>query len=588
MKVQLKSNMSGRLNKIRAGVVYQNITSVLGELGQNSQRAGATEVIIKLEGNKLVFRDNGSGCDDPQTVFELDYSGFGVGFGEGFSSVFTIADKLNVASNGWIAEANVLDILATNNFDIAIRKSSEVPQGFAVRIEGERITENFWELDQFIKEMGAMLPMKVEYNGEVIVKKDLLNENIGSSDFVFPVDNSFYTANLSPSIWTDSKLYFESRFVCDHWVRGACANIILKPGGVTLKAPDRRGIVTDKKYHEFHEQLSKDLRAMYLEFIKDATDREISDYSEEIDRHLQPEEYMGFLKLDSSFISALQVTGLDDGMDEEALSLMLGITEVEATPEANEGVFIFERDEEDASAVTDIAFRPTKFRGTKASRNTRKDNSDVLARLKDGRNIHKVLWVSSNDYESHRTEVEQYEYYGFAIVIAHNKLYENVYKALGIQAFMDSEKDVRKENRFENVGVKTKGETRFMWLLERLERKYDLPGIFRLANISCTVEHLRNGIVVETEDLGVHGVAQHSPEGTKIYLNRESMGLQAYKVSNWESTNISVNDLRALLRNVETIAHELAHIVGGIEATDGSQLHDGLTSQIQREIADLF
>ena len=73
--VQVCVNTFNRLKKIRNGVVYDSITTVIDELLQNCQRTfiiGNVEnptIDIIVNAEAIIVRDNGNGCKDPQSVF---------------------------------------------------------------------------------------------------------------------------------------------------------------------------------------------------------------------------------------------------------------------------------------------------------------------------------------------------------------------------------------------------------------------------------------------------------------------------------------------------------------------------------------
>lgn len=596
--VEIKSNIAGRLRKIRGGVVYQNITSVLGELGQNAQRAGATQVVISLNSDTLSFTDNGSGCDDPQTVFELDYSGFGVGFGEGFGSVFTISDKLTVASRDWVVHLDIEQAMEDEDFSIVVDQNVQ-KEGFAVHLQGARIEEHNYELEQFILEMGSLLPMEVVFNGDVIQKKNLLKQiPRGDVNFKHSVENTLYEATFTPSRWTDFKVYYESRFVTDFYRGGATGNIILKDDAVTLKAPDRRDFVTDEKYYEFVRQVERDTKEMYRGFVQVATNDEMDSFADTIANYLDVDDYLGFLSMDDSLLNAVRNDEEYKHMSDEELMKHFGLTPPEthhysgtsgSSTKGGEhynpmGDYVHaeigegdDRHEGNMSMTVNLV----------DSRQKKVKNTTFAEKLKELANAHKVLWIKSADYDLFKKEIEQYKYYGFTVVIAHNRLYEEAYTEIGVKYFHDASKDVQKKYKFENVGAHDKKERRIMWLLQRIEEYFQVPGVFRIADIHCQVEHFRNGLLVDTETKVVHGTMNDNKHaGKRIYLNRQSIQLPSYRVSNWESENISVNDMRMLVKNIETISHELAHLL--YDTTDGSREHQKEQAKIQKEIAELF
>ena len=98
--IGLTSNIANRVKKIREGVVYTERTAFVAELIQNAQRAKAKNIWVDVSDGYFSIKDDGEGCADPGNVFTLDLSGWGQDvhspFGEGFSSVFVVANRIAV------------------------------------------------------------------------------------------------------------------------------------------------------------------------------------------------------------------------------------------------------------------------------------------------------------------------------------------------------------------------------------------------------------------------------------------------------------------------------------------------------------
>ena len=101
-----------------------------------------------------------------------------------------------------------------------------------------------------------------------------------------------------------------------------------------------------------------------------------------------------------------------------------------------------------------------------------------------------------------------------------------------------------------------------MWMLEKIEKHYGLNNVFRIADIDTVLEHYRNDKLVDSEQQITHGLYRREADGReRIYLNRDSLLLPTYRVDKWDSGNLTLNDLRMMLKNLETVAHELAHLM---------------------------
>ncbi|WP_204336359.1 ATP-binding protein, partial [Proteus mirabilis] len=82
---------------------FSNFSTFLAELIQNSRRAGASMVDIRLEGKSLTVIDDGQGVQDFQKLFTIAESGWDAQtqslenpFGMGFTSALFACEVLKV------------------------------------------------------------------------------------------------------------------------------------------------------------------------------------------------------------------------------------------------------------------------------------------------------------------------------------------------------------------------------------------------------------------------------------------------------------------------------------------------------------
>lgn len=571
--IQIRSNISNRLAKVREGVVYDSVTSVLGELAQNAQRAQATEVSVVIANGAIVMHDNGKGCADPQQIFEMDSSGWGLdeAFGEGFFSTFVVADTLAVSSADWEVNVDVAKVIETNDVDLNVKRVATPIEGFRVVLRGTKIQEHEAELIQFMEELASLMPQDVAVNGIEVPKLDLTKVNAPYSE---SFETDLYTATIAPATgWMSYvKVYYESRFVCELYVDGLSGNLVLKQNAVTLKAPDRRAIVFDDKRAEFLRVLREDTKTMYKHFVEVATDSDLDKYAQEITEYLEVEDYLALLPMSEEELRAEKAEEERREMMDVDIALNMGI-ESEHRPVALQ-VSDNERTEETQEITTQVVTK------------RKQENKKQVKKLEVLRNQRKVAWVKASEAESSQELIKELEYYGFKILVARNKLYELSFSFLGIVSIHEIESTVNKNCTLTNIGATTKKEKRVMWMLERIEKYYGLVDVFRIADIDMKLEHYRNGRLVEKEKTEVNGLFRREGDTKRIYLDRKALQLPSYRVDKWDSANLNLNDLRMLLKNIEVVAHELAHLLYG--TNDNTIEHTDAQSKIMKEIAELF
>jgi len=597
--VEIRSNIGGRLKKIRDGVVFGAVTSVIGELGQNGQRAiaqairegklpdmGAGELRVLVTEDSIMFLDNGCGCSDPQVALELDTSGFGVGFGEGLSSIFFIADHIELESLNWSVAIDVDKMLQENSFTLDVQKKEVPTSGFMVYLKGVRIAQHHDELLKFVNEMAALLPMPVYVNNELIAKKDLGKVD---SKFTMKFDTPWFEGTLGVSAysWEDLRIYFENRFVCTYWLKGVIGNITLKPGAVNLKAPDRREIVYDEKRSAFSKSLEDCAKELYLNYIQVSDDEAIDRVSENIARYVDVEQFLPYLSLDREALlehkKRMAEQGLDGTEDDDC-----------ECPQTVYFPSYAKHDPCDSNATIGEAEDSRTERGHKVNTNVvqmrirnREDSEKFINELHNLRDSHKVVWIKASEIDLYTDVIKELEYHDFVVVISRNKLYEEAFKHLGILNFHDIQKEATVKYDIKNVGVKSPKERRILWMLERIEEHYQLESTFRIADVSSYIEHKRDGRVVAKEVRLVRALYQENTDGRKrIYIDRKSLRLPDYRVTRWESGNITINDVRMMLKYFDCIAHELAHLLKG--TSDNTKEHTEAQQDIMQQIASLF
>ena len=171
--IEIKSDMMGYIQNIRSQVMFDSQTTVVDELVQNCKRAGAKNVNITLyERDTLTIQDDGIGCDDLQDLFCSNHSGWknvAEAFGQGFFSVFSIADEIEVISIGGSIFIDVNDILNNGQFSFNEDKT-KTRKGFYVKLKGESVRKNATTIKDYIRNDLCCHDSSINYsfNGEHI------------------------------------------------------------------------------------------------------------------------------------------------------------------------------------------------------------------------------------------------------------------------------------------------------------------------------------------------------------------------------------------------------------------------------------
>ncbi|MCD5401038.1 hypothetical protein LR013_00360, partial [candidate division NPL-UPA2 bacterium] len=537
-KIALRSNIAGRIQKIREGAVYQDKFCFISELIQNSQRAKAKTIDIQTrysDGSiEIIFQDDGKGCGDPAKVFTLDLSGWSDSvyqpFGEGFSSLYQVADEIVVQSKNWTARLNIKQALEEENFEevIDIAKNEGI-KGF--KVTAILTLDSLLDLEEEIRATGSRVPVEVFLNHlkiekeKVVLKPFSMERNIRGIGRVV-----LAPSNNQPEV----ELYYEGRFVTNQYAHGLTGKVFLKAGALTLKAPDRRAIVDDQKNYYFEKVVLQRLKKeVYKTLLRDHTEK-IQEFSYEIGRILEPKDFMKHIFLG---LERKNLAGKSQKLSKEisiaAATLNVVENEEVTTPVVSNGTV------------------------TVPARAVETDEIKEIKKLvKKGR----IFYY--RDYESDVSEqAALLRYYGATVLMA-DELQEKVLRYLNVPAIQESRKYISKSMIYNRVGAINKKEERILSFLAPIIKHFDLPGdIFKFADITSEIVFKnKEGHVIGKKKSSVLGLVIEENYAAVILLSRKELGLRRYPIP-YGAKSLTAKDMKLLIRIIPVIAHELAHLI---------------------------
>ncbi len=648
--MEIRSNTIGKLRKIYDGRSFSDRIVIISEMFQNAQRAKATRVDITLGDGTLVFADNGCGCDDPQKTLTLDLSSWKTtdeGFGIGLWSWLAVpqVEQMEIYSQGWKSTIRVNELFESNVPQAHVEQlDGSFVDGFKVVIKSPYFTEHYYDVEQRIVADGELQLFDVYLNGVLVPRRDLHAEVYG--DFVKSFSNHLFDATLSISQWGSPMLYYEKRpvqkfYLCNGSVEGV---VELKKNALTLQEPDRKNVIYDTKRERFSKKLQDCAKELYIEFVKIADNRAIDKYAESISRILEVKDYEKYILTDDmveeweeqqrnignflaqrNSIDALmraieqsnknrQMSFLEDKMtevDRRRIAQLLNLNNSNpnvkwvATNEVHDGpgTVIDNPSPEFFESVNYLVVGGIVYRKIdleEYEENYKQEDEENLSgiyvstkkakknNLKDVlKKTSKKVWVKASEAEQYKELRSVAEYYGVKVFVANNVLHDNVFKKYDVPYITEIEEGVQKRFFKKNVCLKTKKEEYFINLLRHICDYYMIPrDTFLIGNLKLYIETklrdrvINREIIINKKDqIGVEGVCQ----GDKIILDRHAINLSRF---NLLGNGIGVNEIKAIMANLDLLAHELAHLLYNTE--DGTSEHHKRESEIRKEITNLY
>ena len=598
MKIQ--SNTLGKLQKIRNGNVFESPLIFIRELLQNSQRSKANNVDMLVDGNSFICVDDGCGCTNPENVFTLDLSSWestNEGYGIGFWSILSIPNikKLTVLSDKWECTVDVEKLFREGDLTVE-RKAIQKMKGFKVILESDYFESNCAEIEQYVFEVAKLLPFRTTINELVVYKRDVF-DLYQNQTFCKIYDNRFFRAKLAISTNSydnDISLYYDKRLVNKVSITAYVEGIMeVKKDKITLREPDRTYYRRDEKYYALAEKLEECCRDLYLSYIKQyGLDDE--GYNPAISYWLQVKDYEKYLVFDDNMLQdSLRVVSKDSKTLKIQDVIEENIEDVEKETESVEidkDMFVHDNSAVvqnfSVSAAKKSTMKPQPAQVAMPALTSTGSSSELLFKDKI-KKLKKVVWCTRQEYSVFADEVQKAKYKGFKVIIAKNILYETALRKYGIINIVDLHDAFSETYIKKDICLKTEKEEAFMALLEPIRKLFGLEqNTFLIANLAIESNFVVDDKVIAKDivsnkknNIQIYGVC----DGTHVYLDRTAIALNKFNIKKGQ---IGKSELKALMYSVNTIAHELAHLL--YHTTDNTPEHYNKEIAIQQAIIQLY
>lgn len=578
--MEVKVNVINEMKKLRNST-YSDRLSWVDELIQNAQRSKASHIKVTVEYDKVVVQDNGVGCTDPQVLFDKSSSGWDEEtnqtqnpFGEGFFSTMMVADKIKVSSVGFDAVFDVKKMFESESTECISIKKNTRKSGFVVVLTDLREEYSMWGTKRRFKEVGRYIQSPtMSLNGER-VKYEGLNPQT-ESPFVKKVNTDWYRGWIQPFKWgrdgyDDSlKTFAFSRFVKKlDSTYGVIGVLNMVDGKVGLRSPDRRDFIDDDRYEQFRVALADDIKKMFLNIIKTGTDSDIKDYADIASRYLKLEDYKKLIRLKYLADESLQPEDLTEE-EIEYIELDERVTRDRAIREVEDAQIAVKENMTKESGIT-----PKDIRDWKRA----EKQSGVLAK-----DMGFGFYVETEEIENYSDEIQLARLYKIPVVEVRNCLErEVVHSDKKFTHISELGTMVKLRVEYSNIKPESEAEERAYKILRMVGKTIaGREDMFLIADVNSYRVLALNGKDEKIEDVDAFAVAS----GREIYVNRRYMtGYQNLKDS---GPDITEEDKRFVLLNIDTIAHEMSHVMYG--TIDNTKEHfESIGKLVQRIINALY
>lgn len=621
--MKLKSNTKGKLEKILKGTVFDSEKTFLTEILQNSYRAKAKNVYFYIEENKLKIVDDGCGLKNPESILTFDYSEWDStdeGFGMGIWSILNIPnlEYVKMLSRKYKIEFSVEDL--KENLEANVTNTENFSKGFIIELYSDYFITEYESIISTIKEVGKYLSLDIFINDEKIHQESIFNSIEGSdSDYEEYFNNRLFKAKLI----TDScaygtlKLFYEDRFVKNLYSNQYVSGIIcLKKNALDLKEPDRKSIIDNDKKIKFQDKLDECIKTLYKNFTNNLNyedenfDSLINSYDEAINYYLPVKYYSKLLFINgipmstenkkeaysNEVINDNTKTSLETNVNTIKSEINTNANENNKNVITNNSNNTINDNEETIKLKEEIAISNIPNNNidtiTPFESITHYNRNKTQINIRDFIKKNKILmWVRAEEVEEYSDAISLAEYNGIKVLKTKNVLYENFFDEAGIKHISKIDCCIKKSYSFSNTFCKTNKEEDMLLLLEPIRIHYGLKeGVFRICDISSITDIRLNEkshkkiITKNTANrIEIFGITDYNT----IMLDRKALSLKKFNIKvDKNDFKIGINELKCLMYNLNTIAHELAHLL--YHTVDNTPKHYQMEAMLMQEITELY
>jgi len=589
--LEIRVNVVGQIKLFRSSMFPEKLPFI-EEAFQNAQRAKATLVEVWVKDDEIVIMDDGIGLNNPEDLFTIAQSGWDEEtvkeqkpFGLGFFSCVTMADIIIIESGYTKCVFDVPEIVQTNKARVRVEQLQEYVSGFRVILRDLLPGVKIFNVERRVREVASYISQfDVELNGVRLQKLDLNKPD--TDRFFRKIEEPNCRGWIRAYDWIHDrsslfnyesgvKIFHQERYVKDLNILGNEVVGVISVDNLDLRAPDRKEIIQNEKLEELKGLLKREVKALFKEVIATGSEKELERFENSLCKELYVEEYQELLRflilkgdLDLERIRGKTKEQLERMSSEEILEL-LGANE--DTQEDTQEMIPSEYDLSSKREPLEIASRMV-------------DRAEIPD-LPPGEKLPPMddqlkYYLRKDEIIDYVDRIRRALDNGIPVILIRNRL-----EITAIMSREDilhiSELDQREEwnAKINNPGPADQVEGRAEWLFEVISRIMGLEeSPFIIGDVEATKVVTFGPIEVSREDIVPFGMCN----GRVILIDRSKLAKDSLKPSTFK--RLLASDLLFIGRNLDTIAHELTHLLYKTE--DGTPAHYRLQLDVTRHLTE--
>ena len=586
--MEVKINVLNEMHKLR-NTTYSDRYTWIDELIQNCQRSGATRIDVTIDEfeDKIVVSDNGYGCTNPQVLFEKNSSDWDEittknqsPFGEGFFSTMMAADTISVSSVGFDAVFDVKRMFEENTVKAIDVTPNKKTTGFTVTLTNIRNEMSFRTIMQRFKNTAKYIKKPTTYINTIRVNYEGLTPK-NPHTFMLKVNNEMFNGWIQPHAfgrdgWTDAniKTFAYSRQVKDMTdFTGVLGVINFKDNVIGLRSPDRHEFIIDDRYERLKELLTDEIKKMYLKILRTGTDTDIKDYQYYIQKYLDTSEYKSYVKFkffnqNKSEKNKSKEPTIEQTYDDDY--------DTYGSPNVshNENKKFSNINETPVQSYNDLHVETAASMLKDIIPERKKQTGDSIDKLKYG------FYLKPDEMKSFVDAIDIANYYNIPIIEIRNNLEENcIQEYQNIKHISELTDNLSIRADFTNMTLSSEPEIRAYKVLNSLSKIIaDDDHMFIISDTDSYKVLKLDDEEFKIEKLDTFATAY----GGNIYINRKRM--RGFSNLRDNKSFLTAADKRFLLLNLETIAHEMSHVLYG--TNDNTKEHFDMTNKLMQRIIE--